>query len=83
MYGFPSFHLHQCLYTYRHNVDSLLGFNARKQLQEKLEEPLELKIPMNILFGEPESQNMLLMHSNPFSTSASAEMKYSEYAFST
>ena len=70
-------------YTYRRNADSLSRFNARKQLREKLEEPLELKLPTNILFGEPESQNMLLTRSNPFSTSASAETKYSEYAFST
>ena len=69
-------------YTYRRN-GILLRFNARKQLREKLEEPLELKLPTNVLFGQPESQNMLLMRSNPFSTSASAETKYSEYAFST
>ena len=61
-------------------TDSLPRFNARKQLREKLEEPLELKLPTNILFGDPESQNML---SNPFSTSASAETKYSEFAYPT
>ena len=64
-------------------TDSLSRFNSRKQLREKLEEPLELKLPSHVLFGQPESQNMLLMRSNPFSTSASAETKYSEYAFST
>jgi len=65
-------------------ANSILAmFNARKQLREKLEESVELKLPTNILFGEPESmsQNILLMHSNPFS--ASAETKYSEYAYST
>ena len=56
-------------------------FNARKQLRERLEEPLEL--PTNMLFDQPESQNMLLMRSNPFSTSESGETKYSEYAFSS
>jgi hypothetical protein len=64
-------------------TESLSRFNARKQLREKLEEPLELKLPTNVLFGQPESQNTLLMRSNPFPTSASAETKYSEYAFST
>lgn len=63
-------------------TDSLPRFNARKQLRERLEEPLELKLPTNVLFGQPESQNMLFLRSNPFSTSASAETKYSEYAFS-
>lgn len=61
----------------------LFRFNARKQLREKLEEPLELKLPSNILFEQPESQNMLLMRSNPFSASESGETKYSEYAFSS
>jgi len=62
-------------------ANSILAmFNARKQLREKLEEPLEL--PTNILFGQPESQNML-MRSNPFSASESGETKYSEYAFSS
>jgi len=62
-------------------ANSILAmFNARKQLRERLEEPLELKLPTNVLFGEPpESQNI---RSNPFSTSASGETKYSEYAFS-
>jgi len=62
-------------------ANSILAmFNARKQLRERLEEPLELKLPSNILFGQLESQNM---RSNPFSTSASGETKYSENAFST
>lgn len=65
-------------------ANSMLAmFNARKQLREKLEEPLELKLPTNILFGEPaDSQNVHLVRSNPFSPSGSAETKYSEYAFS-
>lgn len=62
-------------------IYSFPRFNARKQLREKLEEPLEL--PTNMLFDQPESQNMLLMRSNPFSTSESGETKYSEYAFSS
>ncbi|KAF8814496.1 hypothetical protein BYT27DRAFT_7249992 [Phlegmacium glaucopus] len=65
-------------------ANSILAmFNARRQLRERMEESLELKLPSNVLFGEPQSmsQNMLLMHSDPFS--ASAETKYSEYACST
>jgi hypothetical protein len=64
-------------------ANSILAmFNARRQLRDKLAEPLELELPSNILFKEPESitQN-LLMHSNPFS--ASADTKYSEGRFST
>ena len=72
-------------YVYRLNglSPSFPRFNARKQLRERLDEPLELKLPTNVLFGEPESRNTLLMRSNPFSPSASGETKYSEYAFST
>lgn len=75
MYGFSPFPL-----TFM-PIYSFPRFNARKQLREKLEEPLEL--PTNMLFDQPESQNMLLMRSNPFSTSESGETKYSEYAFSS
>jgi hypothetical protein len=61
-------------------TNSILAmFNARKQLRERLEEPLELKLPSNMMFEHPESQNM---RSNPFSVSESADTKYSEYAFS-
>ena len=80
MYGFPSLLTLMPILTVA--MDSLPRFNARKQLRERLEEPLELKLPTSVLFGQPESQNMLFMRSNPFSTSASAETKYSEYAFS-
>jgi len=63
-------------------ANSILAmFNARKQLRQRLEESVELKLPTNILFGEPEPQNILLMRSNPFSSSA--ETKYSECAYST
>jgi len=65
-------------------ANSILAmFNARKQLREKLEQPLELKLPSNILFGDSETQNMPLVLSDPFSTSASGETKYSENVFST
>ena len=59
----------------------LSRFNARRQLREKLEESVELKLPSNVLFGEPEQQNTFLVRSNPFSSSA--ETKYSECAYST
>jgi len=64
-------------------ANSILAmFNARRQLREKLEEPLELKVPSSIVFKGPESiTQSLLTHSNPFF--ASAETKYSEGGFST
>jgi hypothetical protein len=78
MYGCPNYAYAS---THRH-TGFLPRFNARRQLREKMEESVELKLPTNVLFGEPESMTQnLLMDSNPFS--ASAETKYSEYAFST
>jgi hypothetical protein len=78
LYDFPRCHLPWCIYL----PGFLPRFNARRQLREKLHESLELKLPTNILFGEPESMTQnLLKHSDPFC--ASAETKYSECACST
>jgi hypothetical protein len=57
----------------------LAMFNARHQLRERLDESIELKLPSNVFFGEPEpmSQRISLISPNPFSPGQ--ETKYSEY----
>jgi len=59
-------------------ANSLLAmFNARHQLRERLEETMELKLPTNVFFSEPDpiSQSASLMPHSPFSPGQ--ETKYS------